>query len=166
MSALISGCGTYRYRLTRDLVDGGLLPEGRQTVTFVMLNPSTADATQDDPTIRRCRGFARALGAGTLVVVNLYALRSTDPKELWRHPDPVGPDNDAHLTAVLERAAVMDELVIAAWGANARQDRVAAFLALPRADRVSALGMTKAGAPSHPLYLRASARPTPWPVSG
>ena len=163
MTAVLSPCGTYRYRLTREWAERDLLSaEGGGSVTFVMLNPSTADATLDDPTIRRCVGFAQALGCGSMIVVNLYALRSTDPKALWSHPDPVGPDNDKVLASTLWDAAYLGEPVIAAWGANARPDRVAAFMALPHADRVTALGVTKAGAPRHPLYLPRTARPVQW----
>lgn len=156
-SAWFSGCGTYRYRLGRRW---GLAVD--TPVTFVMLNPSTADAREDDPTIRRCIGFARSWGFGRLVVVNLYALRSTDPRGLWRHADPVGPDNDEHLADAAFVAASQDAPLVAAWGANARPDRVAEVLALPHMDRLTALGTTKSGAPRHPLYLRADAAPEPY----
>lgn len=86
VGADISACGAYRYRLDRL---GALL--GRGAVNFVMLNPSTADAEQDDPTIRRCLGYAFRWGFARLIVTNLYALRSTDPRALWEHPDPIGP---------------------------------------------------------------------------
>ena len=116
---------------------------------FVMLNPSTADATEDDPTIRRCIGFARAWGHSALVVVNLYALRSTDPKGLWVHPDPVGRGNDRFIRGAIERAGI----VVAAWGNNARPDRVEAFRRLTDALGVTVhtLGATLSGAPKHPL---------------
>src|SRR5262245_19133112 len=89
--ALISPCGLYRYWLTRTW-DNSL-----RRVCWVMLNPSTADAEQDDPTIRRCVGFARSWGAGGIIVVNLFAFRASDPKALLRAADPVGPDNDGHI---------------------------------------------------------------------
>jgi hypothetical protein len=155
--AEISECGRYRYTLGRQWGDGPL-------VTFVMLNPSTADAEMDDPTIRRCLGFARSWGAGALHVVNLYALRSTDPAALWVVPDPVGPDNDRHLAQHAHLAVRDGAPIVAAWGANARQDRVAAVRALPGMDRLQCLGVTKDGAPRHPLYLPAIAEPRPWPV--
>lgn len=154
-SAVLSADGLYRYELARTWSDTA-------PVTFVMLNPSTADASLDDPTIRRCIGFARAWGHGGIRVVNLYALRSTDPKALWCAPDPVGPDNDEYL----RRAAASGGPLIAAWGANARPDRVAAVLALPGLEALQALGVTKAGQPRHPLYLRGDAAPTPWPTVG
>lgn len=103
--AIISECGTYRYRLWRQWGDG-------PSCTFVMLNPSTADAEQDDPTIRRCRKFAEREGCGRLDVVNLFAYRATDPKVMMRADDPVGPLNDWHIVDATKGAG----LVIAAWG--------------------------------------------------
>lgn len=149
MTAIISACGTYRYRLTRPAEQ--LLPQ-RATAVFLMLNPSTADATLDDPTIRRCRGFAKTWDCAGLIVANLYALRSTDPGGLWLHTDPVGPENDQHL------AALAGEIgdVVCAWGVNAQADRVAAVTDVLRqaGARLWCLGMTKSGAPRHPLYVR------------
>lgn len=153
--ALISDDGWYRYWLTRRWNTGSV-------ATFVMLNPSTADASLDDPTIRRCIGFAKAWGCGALSVVNLYAFRSTDPKGLWIAEDPVGPDNDDHLSAAALGAAISGWPLVAAWGANAKPDRVSHVLALPGMDALTALGTTKDGAPRHPLYLRADAVRMPW----
>jgi hypothetical protein len=152
--ALLSPCGRYRYWLTREWGPGA-------TVVFVMLNPSIADAAIDDPTIRRCIGFARSWGYGALAVVNLYALRSTDPKGLWLADDPVGPDNDMWLTRFATGAEATDAPVVAAWGANARTDRIDAVKALSGMHRLSALGLTKDGQPRHPLYLKADLRPVP-----
>lgn len=156
-SAVLSQCGAYRYWLTRDWTSGG------KRAVFIMLNPSTADAIQDDPTIRRCIDFAKRFGCDGLLVVNLYALRSTDPDALWNHPDPVGPENDAHIQWALWAAEMSDAPVIAAWGANARQDRVDEVLELPGMLACQALGLTKAGQPRHPLYLRRDAELVPWP---
>lgn len=157
MSAEISLCGQYRYTLTRP----PLTPyPDRGTAVFCMLTPSTADATLDDPTIRRCRGFAERWGCNGITVVNLYALRSTDPRGLWDHADPVGPENDYWLW----RAARDCGTVVCAWGANARIDRVREVVALFRkagAD-LRCLGQTKAGAPRHPLYIRADQPLVPW----
>src|SRR5258705_6115374 len=94
MSAIISPCGTYRYLLTRQAES--MWPM-KPTALFVMLNPSIAGSTLDDPTIRRCRGFAKLWDRNDLAVANLYALRSTSPAALWVHPDPVGADNDGYL---------------------------------------------------------------------
>lgn len=155
-SAQISEDGAYRYRLTRRWAAGPLVP-------FVMLNPSTADAEVDDPTIRRCVGFARQLGAGGLLVVNLYAYRATKPADLFRAEDPVGPDNDEVLLETAWDADLAGGILIAAWGANARPDRVEHVLALTDGVPWRALGVTAAGAPRHPLYVPASTAPTPWP---
>lgn len=122
-----------------------------------MLNPSTADERSDDPTIRRCIGFARDWGYGGVEIVNLFALRATDPRELRDAGDPVGPRNDAYVVRTAERSA----LVVLAWGSHgglrARDTQVLALLS-PRA-RLLALGWTRARKPRHPLYLRRDVRP-------
>lgn len=156
-AARISECGRYRYSLLRRWGEG-------PAATFVMLNPSTADADLDDPTIRRCVGFARVLDCSALYVVNLYAWRATDPDELWKADEPVGPGNDRTLAVQIASAANSSRPLIAAWGANARDDRVRTVLAMPGAVAFSALHVTKGGAPGHPLYLPASARPIRWPA--
>lgn len=154
--AVISECGRYRYGLRRQWFGVG------PRALFIMLNPSTADAELDDPTIRRCIGFARRFGCSGVDVVNLYAWRATKPADLWTADDPVGPKNDEWLTRAFRAARLLDAPVVAAWGAHARPGRVAEVLSLPYADRLQALGVTKAGAPRHPLYLRADADLTPW----
>lgn len=165
-SAVLSDDGRYRYALERRW-DQHLVPPTVELVTFVMLNPSTADAEVDDRTIGRCVGFARTLGAYALGVVNLYAYRATDPAELWTVPDPAGPLNDRAIRAYAQAAADAGTPIIAAWGANARPDRVDAVVDLiaNTGAKLSALGTTKDGAPRHPLYLRASATLSPWPAS-
>lgn len=154
--AVISEDGRYRYRLWR--VVG---PEARRCL-FIMLNPSTADALLDDPTIRRCIGFARREGCGRLDVVNLYAFRSTAPSSLRSVDDPIGPDNDQHIRAALAEA----ELVVCAWGAHGQvvHGRRAAVVELIRkAGREPlCLGVTGDHSPSHPLYLRKTAPLLPW----
>lgn len=147
-TAILSPDGVYRYTLTRDWA-----PDGRRAL-FIMLNPSTADAANDDPTIVRCIRFAQRFGCDGLKVVNLYALRSTDPRGLWWHQDPVGPDNNHHIHDALCSAETTDAPVIAAWGAHARPDRVAEVMALRGMESCQALGLTKAGQPRHPLMLR------------
>ncbi|MFD5898655.1 DUF1643 domain-containing protein [Streptomyces sp. NPDC060366] len=154
-TALISDCGRYRYRLTRTWGPG-------PTAVFVMLNPSTADGTQDDPTIRRCITFARAWDCGSLTVVNLYAWRATQRADLWLAPDPVGPDNDEHLSAAASAAQETNAPLVGAWGASAATAHITEVLALPGMERLTALAVTKAGQPKHPLYLHASLTPTPW----
>lgn len=158
--ARISEDGVYRYTLgrrwTQDLESGAAV--------FVMLNPSTADANKDDPTIRRCIGFAKALGCGGLHVVNLYAFRATKPADLWRADYPIGPDNDEVLRETFTAAAHEDRPVIAAWGANAPEARATFVSEMAReaGAPLLALGLTKDGAPRHPLYLSAAAVPTYW----
>lgn len=154
-TAEISECGTYRYRLSRTW------DTERETVAFVMLNPSTADATDDDPTLTRCINYAKDWGYGSLVVANLFALRSTSPDNLARHPDPVGPENDRYLRAVCDEA----ETVVAAWGTDGDlYDRESEVADLLDGD-LYALDTTKQGHPNHPLYQPKDAEPTRWRVS-
>lgn len=157
MSAEISPCGQYRYTLDRPRLDG--FPDAGRAV-FCMLNPSTADATVDDPTIRRCRGFAERWGCNGITVVNLYALRSTEPRALWEHPDPVGPENDFRLGRIARQCGD----VVCAWGAAAREDRVRQVVEIFRnaRARLFCLGTTKDGHPRHPLYVRGDQPLVPW----
>lgn len=152
MTAIISDCGTFRYQLHRrwsEANDKGL-------VLWVMLNPSTADAERDDPTIRRCIGFSKAWGYCGLMVGNVYALRSTDPKNLWKAADPIGPENDRHLNDMAARAS----LIMLAWGNNARPVRAAAVVHLLRQwSDVHCLGISNIRAPKHPLYIRGDTTP-------
>jgi hypothetical protein len=130
-----------------------------------MLNPSIADAEQDDPTIRRCIGFAKRLGCGELIVLNLFAFRATKPKDLFKATDPVGPDNHTWITETVDSTKDLDPqingIVICAWGAHGSyigQDQtVLGWLEL---DGVTpyCLGKTKHGHPRHPLYLPADAK--------
>lgn len=140
----------YRYLLTR-IWDKAIPP-----VVYVMLNPSTADAMADDPTIRRCTSFAKREQAGGIVVVNLFALRSTDPRALLHHADPVGPVNDVFIRHAVRGA----HRVIAAWGAagvqHGRGQRVTEALLASGVD-VRCFGTTSTGQPRHPLYLPSGA---------
>lgn len=157
MSACISPCGKYRYSLSRpSTIDN---PTARPAV-FCMLNPSTADATTDDPTIRRLRGFARDWDCAGIIVVNLYALRATNPRELRTASDPIGPENDDYLFQVAHE----NRDVVCAWGKNARSDRVSRALDIFRAARARTwcLALSKDGTPKHPLYLRADLKPFIW----
>ena len=156
MSAIISKCKKYRYELERAIDTFNI----KSAVAFVMLNPSTADFTVDDPTIRRCIRFAEDWAHTHLVVVNLYALRSTNPKGLWTHIDPVGPENNAYLTKIAKEY----ETVVCAWGANAKLDRVAqvAKIFTDAGCRMLCLGVTKSGAPRHPLYVKADTQLIEW----
>lgn len=148
----------YRYTLTR-----GPWLNGEGTVLFVMLNPSTADELWDDPTIRRCIRFAQTWGYARLNVGNLYALRATDPRELFRAEDPVGPRNDL---ALIELARNADEVIVA-WGATQtpQPERAEHVLDLLEAafGPVRCLGLTPAtGRPRHPLYVAADAPRVPF----
>jgi hypothetical protein len=154
--AVLSDEGVYRYSLTRWWSDAGV-------VRWVMLNPSTADAELDDPTIRRCIGFARSWGYGAINVVNLYGLRATDPRELARHPDPVGPENDLYLRGRDQLS--LRELVVCAWGAHpmaARRAPDALRLLDEAGETPHVLGLTKDNQPRHPLYVPGRTEPAPW----
>lgn len=125
-----------------------------------MLNPSTADAQHNDPTIHRCVRFAQRWGYGALDVVNLFAYRATDPKVLKTIPDPIGPENDAYLLA----AATQAERIVLAWGNwGALGQRNQQVLQLfPVQSRLYCLGKTLAGQPRHPLYLSYDSQLLPW----
>lgn len=156
MSAILSADQKYRYRLRRDL--GAY---GYGACCFVMLNPSTADANMDDPTIRRCMGFARSFDCDFLDVVNLFAYRSTDPDALYgiSSDAAIGPENDQHIA----EACYVSRIVICAWGNHGKlHDRGDTVLALIRSmgKRPMALKINvKSGQPGHPLYLKADAVP-------
>lgn len=157
--ATFSPCGTYRYTLTR------LWEPDRGRCTFICFNPSTADAFEDDPTVRRCIGFAQRWGFGSFCMLNLFAFRATDPKEIAGQIDPIGPLNDD----VIRQEIRETHKVVLAWGALAagyapRVARVVdlAFLCVRRGS-VSSLGEpTKDGHPRHPLYLRGDAELRPF----
>lgn len=149
--AALSQCRTYRYALWR------VWDETRPLTLFIGLNPSTADETSDDPTIRRCIGFARDWGYGGVCVANLFAYRATYPADLKAAPDPVGPENDRWL----RRLAGEAELVVAAWGndgAHMGRSLIVADL-LPG---MKCLKTNRSGEPAHPLYQPGSARPLEW----
>jgi hypothetical protein len=140
--AHFSPCGAYRYALMRRFGTGSRM------VLFVGLNPSTADGSHDDPTIRRCVSFVARLGFDGLWMSNLFAFRATDPRALRGVPDPIGPDNDLWF----ERLAAQTQLAIVGWGnGGCRQERVARVLA--GLSNVYCFGKTALGQPRHPLYL-------------
>ena len=153
--ATISDCGQFRYELGRRWDAGPLLE-------FIMLNPSTADADVDDPTIRRCIAFAKQWGYGALVVRNLYAYRATDPTELANAADPIGPENRDYLTRTDA------DCTIAAWGAHPAA--VGWWNGYPfgwqrtviQRPALFCLGTNANGSPKHPLYVPSSRTPTPW----
>lgn len=148
-TAVISRCGRYRYQLARAWDDR------RPPAVFVMLNPSTADAAIDDPTIRRCIGFAQRWDCGALVVVNLFAWRATRPTDLKIVRDPVGPEADVHIMRTIDYAKAEDGPVICAWGAHGDlrdRARVVTAMILSAGIVPQVLRMNASGSPAHPLY--------------
>lgn len=162
----------YRYLLTRTV--DPLLASTGPTLLFVMLNPSTADERVDDPTIRRCAGFARREKASLFQVINLFALRSTDPVGLLLDrnnipvADPVGERNDEMTLRSLRQSA---QRVVCAWGANdfeitkARVRRFAELHAEAGSPPLWCLGMSQKGAPRHPLFVKADQPLVPFEVT-
>ncbi len=153
--AVYSDCERYRYTLRREW------DSGARRVTFVMLNPSTATEVQNDPTVERCERRARAMGYGAFQVVNIFAFRATDPADMRRAGDPIGPANDA---AILQAAAWADR-IICAWGTHGahmgRGAQVAQML-LAQGHLLHHLGLAKGGAPKHPLYIGYNVQPMEW----
>ena len=148
----------YRYFLRR------LWDASRYSLVVTMLNPSTADEANDDPTIRRCIGFAKRQEFGGLVVINLFGYRATDPDDLVRAGYPEGPGNDSMIERVLRVQREARQPVLVAWGARAPLDRVRRFRGQSGGIRLYSLGETQAGAPRHPLYVRGDAPLKPWPT--
>lgn len=156
-SAVISDCGRYRYRLEREGPG-----EGRTVV--IMVNPSTADAEQDDATIRKLSGFGARNGWGRIIVGNLFAYRATDVRELATANDPIGPENDRHLRAMMMRT----ERLIFAWGQNAKVPKMlrdrwrTVHQRVPHWLEPHCLGVGKDGHPYHPLMLAYDIPILPW----
>jgi hypothetical protein len=152
--AILDITQTYRYLLWRQLTEGH-----RRHVAWIMLNPSTADASLDDATIRRCISFSRSWGFDRLTVANLFALRSTNPDALREHTDPVGPDNDKYLVELAKGA----DLIVCAWGNHgALLGRAAQVRELLKDSPLHCLRISKTGQPVHPLYLPAALTPVPF----
>lgn len=152
--ATFSPCRTWRFRLERRWSAG-------PKAAFILLNPSTADETKDDPTIRRCIGFAKAWGFGGLVLGNIFALRSTDPRGLYSHADPIGPGNDDALRGIAREA----EKVICGWGTHGALNGRGSFafdVMRQAGAEPLALKVTAAGFPGHPLYIGADTIPRPF----
>ena len=161
MSAIISSCGTYRYRLERPDVFGDF------TTAVIMVNPSTADATNDDATIRKLMGFRNRYGWGNLIVGNLFAYRATDVRELASATDPVGPDNGYRLAEIFLEA----QQVVFAWGPTGKLPKrlrdhwrdVDALARKMHSQPMSIGEPAKDGQPCHPLMLPYSRALQPWP---
>lgn len=156
-AAWFSPCGRYRYLLMRTW---NYWQQDTRSVAFLGLNPSTADENVDDPTIRRCIGYAKAWGYDRLAMLNLFALRATDPKEMLASDDPIGPSNNVFLG----QYARWSDLVVCCWGNHGshlgRADEVVEMLRDEAS--LTALRVTGAGQPSHPLYLPKTLRPAPF----
>lgn len=149
--ATLSSCGLYRYELSR------IWDDSRSPAVFIMLNPSTADAIKDDPTIRKCIGFARRFNAGGVIVGNLFAYRATKPADMMKAADPVGPKNQDYLERMCSDATRAGQgFIVCAWGNHGtHMDQDRTFMGwldrlaiTPRALRIS-----KDGHPGHPLYI-------------
>ena len=147
--AVLSDDGLYRYRLWR------IWDHDRAPTCWVMLNPSTADATADDPTLRKCVGFTKRWGGGGVILVNLFAWRATDPADLERAHrggrDVRGPDRDAHIRLALS----VCDVVVCAWGAHTLAASVApeVLALIPSGLEVCCLGRSNNHQPRHPLML-------------
>lgn len=146
--AVLSECKTYRYALWRTW------DESKPYALFIGLNPSTADETEDDPTIRRCVGFAKAWGFGGLCVVNLFAYRATEPKDMMKAEDPIGPENDRWIKRLSADAGV----IVAAWG-NSGSFLGRSWTVTRMIPNLTCLKLNKSGEPVHPLYQPATATP-------
>jgi len=153
-SAVISECTRYRYRLYREWEKSHLLP-----LLWVMLNPSTADGETDDRTISKCIAFAKLWGYGAMWVVNRYAYRSTDPSvlKLLSVTEAEGPENDWHLGVIGSQCAS----AVLAWG-NPGGTHIPESLWCPGGN--FCLGVTKVGAPKHPLYLPMTTQRVLYPI--
>jgi hypothetical protein len=156
-SAIISDCGRYRYRLTRQWSDQPALP-------FVRLNPSTADAEVNDPTIRRCMNFAMRDYFGGIVVVNIFAFRATDPADLLNAQDPHGPENDDALWRVAHEAVIDNVPIVCAWGAHGMHDADTRVIQILKREgaRLRCFELTKHGHPRHPLYIKSNKQLIPF----
>jgi hypothetical protein len=157
-SAIFSPCRTYRYTLERIW-----WPMDKHVVAFLGLNPSIADEIQDDPTVRRCLGYAKSWGYGRMMMLNIFAFRATDPRVMKTSSDPVGPENDTFLLNSAKRST----LVVCAWGndgAYRGRSRQVVEMLLEAGVELMCLRLTKQGEPGHPLYLPKNLQPLLLPI--
>jgi hypothetical protein len=148
---IFSPCEKYRYTLWREVN-----PNGEGYVQWIALNPSTADETKDDPTVRRMQGFSRDWGARYCLVTNVFAFRATNPRDMKAQHDPWGPTNMHHI----QRLAKHARMVVAAWGVHGAWMRADLSLQQALSDiPLKCLGKTKDGQPRHPLYIKATQSP-------
>lgn len=144
--AVLSKCRTWRYALIRYWENG---PE----VMFIGLNPSIADGTIDDPTTRRCIGYAKKWGFSGVVLVNLFAYRATKPGDMKKAIDPIGPGNNSKILFHAHES----HLIVCAWGSHGSylgRDREVVELLKKQDLDLTCLALTKDGQPRHPLYLK------------
>jgi len=156
VDAFFSPCRQYRYTLHR------IWSEKKPFVMFVGLNPSTADERKNDPTVTRCIRFAGDWGYGGMVMMNIFAYRSTNPNNLYKLEDPVGEENNLYIAQIAREAGI----IVTAWGNHGaykgRGDEVLRMLTEIVPAKVHHLGLTGEGQPKHPLYLRADEEPRLW----
>lgn len=159
--ATFSECGLYRYNLWRRW-SPGLKSIDTDMVAFLGLNPSTADETEDDPTIRRCIGFAKSWGCSGMVMLNIFAFRATDPAVMKAAVSPVGPNNDWFITEAANQCAGL----VCCWGAHGKYQWRGAYVQMMLHRTLTKpawhLGLTKDGMPRHPLYLAANTERVLW----
>jgi hypothetical protein len=158
--AIFSPCRRYRYALTRSI------GTSQRVLTGIGLNPSTANAFSNDPTIRRCIGFGQSWECGTYVMLNAYAFKATDPRDMWAAQslgdDVIGEHNNAAIALVL--GLMGDGVPLAAWGTHAEAERIRDLARIATDLRIDlqCLGTNKDGSPKHPLYLAANTPLQPW----
>lgn len=151
-TAKFSPCQLFRYELVR------VWDNQKPTVNWLMLNPSTATEKILDPTLRRCLGYAKAWGHGGMIITNLFALRSTNPKGLLGVLDPIGPDNDSAIIDAWSKCST----TVVGWGKTGlfkgRARQVVSMLQQHGA-HLFCVSTNKDGSPGHPLYLKGGLSP-------
>jgi hypothetical protein len=152
-NTIFSACRSYRYVLWREWDSSN-----PRYAMFIGLNPSTADEIEDDPTIRRCRNYAKYWGYAAFCMTNLFAFCSTNPSALKSHPLPVGDDNDKWLTQLSAQA----DVIVAAWGVHGIHRQRDQFVKNLLVGKLSCLAISKHGHPRHPLYLKRALVPVLW----
>lgn len=151
---------SHRYFLRRP---ASPLDQEKPGIAFILLNPSTADERKDDPTVAKCRRYAAGWGFGEVIVLNAFAYRATDPKDMKAHPDPVGPDNDQTIVETARAVHGLGGTLLCGWGTHGSHlDRSIHLQELLKDFPLKAFTLTKHGQPGHPLYLRGDLQPMQW----
>lgn len=149
----------YRYQLWRTWT-----PE-KPIALFLMLNPSTATHLVLDPTLRRCKAYARQWGFGGFEVLNLFAWRATNPKDMKAAPDPIGPHNDNVIRARTREVFTSGGVIVAGWGEHGKFKQRGHHVRVALIEfgiHLHYLKLTQKGEPTHPLYLSKTLWPTRW----